>query len=88
MSNIISPSDSNLLPVYQINPPPIHDEESTIFETKSLILFSNIEKKLGLTLSWKGWKSRSIIIKSNGILTYSKSITGPSISGFYDLSKV
>ena len=64
------------------------EEEAIVFETTTNVLFSNIERKLGLTLQWRGWKSRHIVIRRNGLLMYSKSKATSSISGFYNLHKV
>lgn len=64
------------------------EEEAIVFETTTNVLFSNIQGQLGLALQWRGWKSRHIVIRRNGLLMYSKSKESSSISGFYNLHKV
>lgn len=64
------------------------EEEAIVFETETNVLFSNIQGQLGLALQWRGWKSRHIVIRRNGLLMYSTSKETSSISGFYNLHKV
>mmetsp|Transcript_886 Transcript_886/g.1371 ORF Transcript_886/g.1371 Transcript_886/m.1371 type:complete len:607 (-) Transcript_886:213-2033(-) len=66
----------------------LDDEEEIVFETTAPVLFSPLEKKMGVSLQWKGWKARLISIDSKARLFYRKDKRDSPISGILDLSKV
>ena len=40
----------------------LESKDGVIFETDAPVMFSPMEKKLGLTFQWKAWKSRVVSI--------------------------
>lgn len=59
-----------------------------LFETKDPVMFSPLERKLGLSMQWKPWKPRSISIGANALLIYRKADKHSPISGTVKLNKV
>ena len=59
-----------------------------IFETATPVMFSPLERKLGLSVQWKPWKARSISIGANCTLIYRKGEKDSPISGILKLTKV
>ena len=59
-----------------------------IFETCDPVMFSPLERKLGLSVQWKGWKARSLSIGANGTLMYRKTDKESPISGILKLTTV
>jgi hypothetical protein len=59
-----------------------------IFETQSPVMFSALERKLGLSVQWKPWKARAVSIGANSTLMYRKADGDSPISGILALNKV
>lgn len=59
-----------------------------LFESRSTVMFSALERKLGLSMQWKPWKARSISIGVNGTLMYRKADSNSPISGVLKLERV
>ncbi|KAJ1401816.1 hypothetical protein B484DRAFT_483811 [Ochromonadaceae sp. CCMP2298] len=62
------------------------DAGEVVFETSAPVLFSPLEKKLGISLQWKPWKIRFLILRGDGTLEYRKE-QGEN-AGLLDLRRV
>jgi hypothetical protein len=59
-----------------------------VFETQSPVMFSALERKLGLSVQWKPWKARAVSIGANSTLMYRKADGDSPISAILALNKV
>jgi len=64
---------------------PISD---VIFETAAPVMFSPLEKSMGVTFKWKAWKSRVLSIKKDGVVHYRKNIKDKTFKEIFRLTKV
>lgn len=64
---------------------PISD---VIFETGAPVMFSPLEKSMGVTFKWKTWKARVLSVKSNGVVHYRKNLKDKTFKEIFRLTKV
>jgi hypothetical protein len=64
------------------------NEHDVVFETEAPVMFSVLERKLGISMQWKPWKPRHFSVGSNATLIYRKDGKESPISGVLNIQKV
>ena len=69
-----------------------HDSSANaeiVFESSTPVMFSPLERKLGLSMQWKPWKARTVSIRADDCtLIYRKGGKSSAIAGTLKLTKV
>jgi hypothetical protein len=66
----------------------LESDDGAIFETSGPVMFSLMEKKMGLTFQWKAWKMRVLTINMNSTAQFRKDKNDTTILGSFLLTKV
>jgi hypothetical protein len=63
-------------------------DDGAIFETSGPVMFSHMEKRLGITRQWKAWKMQVVTINMNSTVQFRKGKNDMTILGTFLLTKV